>query len=164
MRNLNLIIAILIGLTFLSCSKDNSSNQDPLIGVWKPIKEVETYIDNSTIEFESSVCRQNSRFIINENGTLEFHEFANNEITGNCVERTEPVLTFGSWEKNSNGDYRIITTYTYTENQQSYTDDGIPDVLLFENNNNTLKIGYNDDEFINGNQLKNYYTEFVRID
>jgi hypothetical protein len=166
MKKLNLLLGILIGLTILSCSSDdnNDSNLDPLIGIWKPIKEVETYVDNSTIDFDFSSCHQMSRYTFSENGTLNIVEFANDEITGNCEERTEPILTFGSWEKNSIGEYRLITTYTYTANQQSYTDDDIPDVFEFSNNNNTLKIGYADDEIINGNQLQNYYTEFVRVE
>ncbi|QTD38212.1 hypothetical protein JL193_02580 [Polaribacter batillariae] len=102
-----------------------------------------------------------SRYTFNEDGTLNIVEFANDEINGDCEEKTKPVLTSGSWEKNSNGKYRLITTYT--DNQQSYTDNDIPDVFEITNNNNTLKIGYDDNEIINGKQLKNYYTEFIRI-
>jgi len=166
MKKLNLLIGILIGLTILSCSSDdnNDSNLDPLIGVWKPLKEVETYVDNSTIKSDFSSCHQMSRHTFNVDGTLDIVEFASDEINGNCEERTEPVLTSGSWAKNSSGEYRLITIHTYTANQQSYTDDDIPDVFVFENNNNTLKIGYADDEIINGNQLQNYYTEFIRVE
>jgi hypothetical protein len=166
MKKLKLLLTILIVFTFLSCSSEDNPNPnlDPLIGIWKPIKEVETYVDNSTTEFDFSSCTQMSRFIFNQDGTLDIVEFANDEISGNCEKRTEPVLTFGSWEKISDEKYRLITTYTYTTNQQSYTDDDIPDVFKFENNYNTVKIGYADDEIINGKQLQNYYTVFIRVE
>ncbi|WP_117884949.1 hypothetical protein [Aureibaculum luteum] len=161
-----LIVLVLVSsILFTSCTKENDQEpKDPIIGAWKPIKEVEVYTDNSISEFSNNNCNQKSRFIFFEDGSLDFIEYANDEVNDDCEKRTEPVLTFGSWERSVNGSYRIITTYTYTANQHSYTDDNIPDVFIFENNNNTLKFGYNDDEIINGKQLKHYYTEFLRVE
>lgn len=165
MKKRNLFVGLLTVLMLFSCpSEDDNPSIDPLIGVWKPIKEVETYIDNTINEVDYSECHQKSRYTFNKNGALNIQEFANNEFTGNCNEKTEPVLTSGSWEKDSDGNYRIRTTYTYTANQQSYTDNDIPDVFLFENNNKTLKFGYANDEIIDGKQLKNYYTVFLKVE
>jgi len=164
MKKLLLLVLIKI-LLFSSCTDENDKEiLDPLIGVWKPIKGVEVYSDDSISEFSYNSCSQKSEFIFFEDGSLDFIEYANNEITNECVKRTEPVLTYGSWEKNTTGQYRIVTTYTYTANQQDYTDDKIPDVFIFENNNNTLKFGYNDDEIIDGKQLKQYYIEYMRVE
>lgn len=164
MKNLNLLVVFLIGFTFLSCSSDenNDVNTDPLIGIWKPIKEVYTYVDNSTTVDAYSTCDQMSRFSFQQDGSLKIEEFGIDQRTGICTQRIEPVLTNGSWDKNSNGEYRLITTYTYTGNGSSYTDDN-PTTLSFTNKNNILKIEYADDAIFNGKQLKNHYTEFVRV-
>ncbi|MDN3667523.1 hypothetical protein ACFFU1_10050 [Algibacter miyuki] len=166
MKKINVLFTFLIALTILSCSSDdnNNSDNDPIVGVWKPIKEIETYNDNSTIEFEYTACQQRSRFTYNANGTANIVEFVNDEITGDCVQRTDPVLTSANWEKSENGKYRLITTHKYNVTSQIYTTDKIPDVFEFENNNNTLSIGYNDDEIIEGKQLKSYHTVFVRVE
>jgi hypothetical protein len=168
MKKLSLFIGILIGFLFLeSCSKENESgideNLNKVIGIWKPVKEGEIYVDQTIIENEYDECIQQGRFTFLENGTLQIKEFAKDEITNICEERIEPVLTLGNWEETNDG-YRLITTYTYTTNQQSFTDDGIPEIFTLSNNNTSLRIGYADDEIINGNQLEFYYTDFVKIE
>ena len=166
MKRINFLLVILTSTIILSCSDDDSKNitkSDILVGVWKPVKEVEVFTNNSIEESQFSICHQMSRFTFFDDGSLTILEFVNDEITKECEEKKEPVLTFGSWEKNLNNEYRLITTYTYTNNQESYTDDDIPDVFEFLSNN-VLQIGYNDDEVINGKQLKHYYTEFIRVE
>jgi len=168
MKKIGLFIGVLIGFLFFeSCSKNDKNiidvNLNKVVGIWKPIKEGEIYIDQTVIENQYNECSQKSRIIFLENGTLQFKEFAEDEITNICDERVEPVLTFGSWEETNSG-YRLITTYTYTANQQSYTDDGIPEIFTFSNNNTSLRIGYADNEIINGNQLEFHYTDFVKIE
>lgn len=166
MKNLKSLFVIFLTISIFSCSSDDNdnSNLDSVVGVWKPIKKVETYADNSADEVLFSTCQQMTRYTFFNDGALNIEEYAINEISGDCVLRTEPVLTSGSWQKNEDGQYRLITTYTYTANQNSYTDDNIPDIFEFSNNNNTLKIGYLDNEVIDGNQLLNHYTEFVRVE
>jgi len=69
MKKLNLIIGILIGITFLSCSSDennNSTQQDPIIGVWK-LTSIELNGENSDLHQcmleQTNTYKENGNFL-----------------------------------------------------------------------------------------------------
>lgn len=152
MKNLNLFIGIFISILFLtSCSKDKDSDNDSLVGTWKPIREVDVCSTGSEDIYEYSVCQQKSRYVFKNDGTLTINEYDDENSSGNCIE-----------------DYSLIGTWILNENKLTLTIAGETDTpTFFKLTSNNLKVGYYDsdanDPCDGGNLPSHYYTELVRV-
>jgi hypothetical protein len=152
MKKLNFLFYIVIVFVIISCSSDDSNEQillDPVVGIWKPTKNVNIY-DDGTQEIDiSTICEQQSRFTFFANGDFTVKNFEDKD--DDCVEDSGFQNAVASWGKTSETIYKIIGTYT-TNNQQTETFTEVYEIEF--PNTNTMRLAYVD-------QLS--YTEFNRI-
>tara|TARA_B110000483_G_C17842035_1_gene406971 strand:+ start:77 stop:541 length:465 start_codon:yes stop_codon:yes gene_type:complete len=154
MKKMKLFCGILIGFIILSsCSSDDDSTPTPetisIVGVWKPIKQVNVCSTGNEEIVDFTACLQMSRLTFDSNGTLNNMEYSDD--TGSCLEN------FG------NG------TWTLTEDNLSLNINGdISNPTFFELTNNTLQIGFFDSDPSNpcdgGNLRSLFYTEYTRVE
>lgn len=72
MKKLLLFFAALFCISFMVSCEDDAVVKSNIVGVWKPVKMVETVVDNSGSNSETyyySDCQQMSRWVFNENNT-----------------------------------------------------------------------------------------------
>ena len=151
MRKLNLLCGLLIGLLILSsCSNNDDSNSNSIIGVWKPVKEVDVCSTGSEQSSDYSACHQQSRYTFNADGSLTIVDYQ--------LENGDCIITYnenGVWQLNN--DNLTLTIGGETNNP-----------TFFELTNNTLRVGYYDsdpnDPCDGGNLPSHYYTEFNRVE
>ena len=150
MKNIKLFSAILISALILSsCSNNDDSNSTSIVGIWKPIAEVDVCSTGSEQVYDYSSCEQNGRTTFSSNGTLNITEFDDN--TGDCI---EDYNENGAWTLNGDNLSVIIEGETINP-------------TFFELTDNTLRVGYYDNEDIlcdGGNLPSHYYTEFTRVE
>lgn len=154
MKKANLFMYALLTLFIVSCSKDSDDNNDVagddlIIGVWKPVKYVWTYNGVEEVEIVNT-CEQKSRLTFESNGKIKTLDFYEDEDNGNCIEGDYGFVS-GSWEKNSDGSYKIITTYFDESTNKNETDTDILNISF--PNANTMKIMYDATD----------YSEYSRI-
>jgi len=149
MKKLKLFCGILIGLMiFSSCSKEDALS--PIIGTWKPVKDVEVCSTGSEEIYNFDSCEQTGRLIFNKDGNFSISAYY---LSGNdCL-----------------FEYKDYGTWAITNGNLSIKEDGITEqVTYFELSGNTLRVGqYEDDPdyFCDGeNLLSHYYMEFVRVE
>ncbi|MBL87252.1 MAG: hypothetical protein CMO82_13080 [Winogradskyella sp.] len=153
MKKMKLFLGILIGLLIISsCSSDDDSNSDTgsIIGTWKPIKEVDVCSTGFEDVYDFDSCEQTGRIIFSEDGTLNITEY--DLENGNCEQY-----------------YNSTGTWTLTGDNLSVTLDGETiNPTFFELTNNTLRVGYYDndenDPCDGGNLPSHYYTEYTRVE
>lgn len=151
MKKTQLILLIFISTLILSsCSSDDDSNSISIVGIWKPIAEVDVCSTGSEETYNYSTCEQLSRTTFSSNGTLNISEFDDN--TGDCIE-----------------DYNVNGTWVLNGGNLSATLEGETiNPTFFELTDNTLRIGYYDndanDPCDGGNLPSHYYTEFTRVE
>lgn len=141
MKKANLFMYALLTLFIVSCSKESDdtndlAGDDLIIGVWKPVKDVWTN-DGVREEYTYNTCEQKSRLTFESNGKIKTLEFYEDEDNGNCIEDDYGFVS-GSWEKNSDGSYKIITTYFDESTNMNETDTDI--ISISFPNSNTMKI------------------------
>jgi len=89
MKKLNFIFGVFIAFLILSaCSKDDNnsnSNQDPIIGVWKPVKEVDVNFDGTEDVYNITTCHQKSRYVFSENGEVSIVMFGDYNEDGDVL-------------------------------------------------------------------------------
>ena len=143
-------ILILVSFFIFSCKSDDDNNSNPndsnpndsIIGVWKPLREIDECPNGETDTFEYNECEQSGRLTFNSNGS--YAEFGMNGNINDCQIDYEDT---GSWSIDNEN-------LTITLSGESFP------VTFFEINNNTLKLGqYDDDECAGGW----YYLELVRV-
>ncbi len=136
MKNTNLFMCALLTLFIVSCSNDddnnNSTSDDLLIGVWKPVKDVDSSGSNDVYTY--TTCEQKSRITFEGNGNLKLLSFYDD--AENCIQ--DVGFVSGSWEKNSVGNYKITTTFLNEDTQQNETD--IETFNISFPTSNTMKI------------------------
>ncbi|HEY9168637.1 MAG TPA: lipocalin family protein [Lutibacter sp.] len=142
MKKANLFMYVLLTMFIVSCSKDDDSNNttddDLLIGVWKPVKDVWT--NNGVVEvYNYNTCEQKSRITFEGNGNMKTLSFYDNEGTSNCIEDNYGFIS-GSWEKISEGSYKVTTTYYDEYTKKNETD--IDTVSISFPTPNTMKVLY----------------------
>lgn len=146
MKKIKLFLVTLIGLFILSsCSSDDSnsnSNQDQIIGVWKPIKALEV-TPSGTYTYNYSSCEQQSRYTFSTNGNFDFFDY--NDNSGTCSVDDVGFIS-GTWERINDTQIKISNIY------QSETEIDIPDSVTFPNNN-LMRVTYG-----------GYYVEFSRVE
>lgn len=146
-----ILLGALIGVLILSsCSNNDDSNSTSIVGIWKPIAEVDVCSTGSKETYDYSSCEQLSRTTFSSNGTLNITEFDDN--TGDCI---EDYKENGTWTLN--GDNLSANLGGETINP-----------TFFELTSNTLRIGYYDNDANNpcdgGNLPSYYYTEYTRVE
>lgn len=151
MKNIQqiLLLIALITLFLLSCSEDDDTEtptEISIVGTWKPISYVNVCNDGTKSEDDLNACKQRSRYVFNEFGTVNFQEY--NFEDNNC-EAGE--LLIGSYEVT--GDL-LTLDWDYGE---------IDKPTIFKLNTATLEVGYYDND-VNGNcTLSHYYTSLTRV-
>jgi len=139
-------ILLLFALILLSCSNDDdnsqSESQNLIVGVWKPIKEIDRCPNQADDVYNLTECEQMGRLTFNSNGTLSDTGF--NENGEDCEI---------SYESNSTWEIR---------NGELFVDDnGVEEkVEFFEVTQNILKLGELDNDFCNGGI---YFTEYQKV-
>lgn len=153
MKKIKLFCGILIGLMiFSSCSSDddNSTNSTSIVGIWKPIKEVDVCSTGNEDIYTYDSCEQTDRVTFESNGNVNETSYYLNGNSDCVLDYTEN----GTWEIN-NGNLTIT--------QQGQT----IQITFFELTGNTLKLGQYDNDSNDlcdgGNLPSLYYTEFVRV-
>lgn len=163
MKKLNLLLAVLIGLSTLSCSSDdeNTMSQDVVIGIWKPIKVVEVYKVANDVTYEASSCYQKSRITFASDGSYNQQIFSENK-SGNCAESNSSNFISGTWSKTSDNQYtfKIIEYNDKTQQNEIFTGDH--DEITFPDQN-TMIIKFIDGRVYNGNMMEYYYDEYSRV-
>ncbi|MDP2067460.1 MAG: hypothetical protein Q8K04_00715 [Lutibacter sp.] len=154
MKKLNLFIYALLTLFIVSCSKDsdennNAAGDDLLIGVWKPVKDVETYNGVEEV-YIYNTCEQKSRLTFEGNGNIKILSFYDDEGNGNCIEDNFGFVS-GSWAKISEGKYKVTTTFYDEATKKNETD--TETISISFPNSNTMKIMYDATD----------YSEYSRI-
>lgn len=155
MKKLNLSIFALLTLFIVSCSKDSDDNNDLsgddlLIGVWKPVKDVETYNGVEEV-YIYNTCEQKSRLTFEGNGNIKILYFEEHEDTGNCIEENYDFIS-GSWEKISAGSYKVTTTYYDESTNMNETD--TETISISFPNSNTMKILYDATDYSEYSRLQ----------
>lgn len=150
MKKANLFMYALFTLFIVSCSKDNDNSNstvdDLIIGVWKPVKDVDSSTGTSEI-YTYTTCEQKSKITIEANGNLKVLSFYDD--SGNCIQDVSFVS--GSWEKISEGNYKVTTIFFDDDTQQNETD--IESISISFPNSNTMKIEFD----------STYFTEYSRV-
>ncbi len=154
MKQLNFITRGIILIVTISCSNNGIIIADPIIGTWKPVKEVGFVIDGTPVSIESTPCEQTSRYILTANGNFTYSEF-HEETGGGCVP-DESYIIDGTWVKLPTGQYQFDFNYFNAQTQQTESDSQTPDKVTFSNNNSTMRIIELVDE---GEE----YIEYVRV-
>jgi hypothetical protein len=158
MKKLNLLFILITGLIILSsCSNDDEgSEQNLIIGTWKPIKEVSVCSTGSEQVYDFDSCEQQSRYVFasHDNPDLE---------TDGTITITEKSLINGDCQTT----YTVTGTWSLDTDDLTLTIDGeTENPTFFELTSNRLRIGYYDndpnDPCDGGNLLSHYYTEFQR--
>jgi Lipocalin-like domain len=165
MKKLNLLLTIFIGLTILSCSSDNDNNnteQDILIGIWKPVKFVEVFSNAGEVIYEHSSCYQQSRITFSSDNILNQQLFDENN-SGDCFEDNSDNFISGTWEKISETQYNIQITFFNEDTQQNEIFEGEQDEIVFLNEN-TMRIVFNEGVDFNGDFLEYEYDEYIRVE
>ena len=152
-EKIKLLCRILIGLMiFPSCSSndDSNSNITSIIGIWKPVKEVDVCSTGNKETISFTTCAQMTRVTFYLDGDYNETQFRN--IDGDCTEF-----------RNEDG------TWSLTGDNLSTTLDGeIYNPTFFELENDTFRVGYYNNNVDNscdgGNLLSHHYTEFSRVE
>jgi len=138
MKRLNLLLGFLIGLIILSCSNDDSSeNQDPIIGSWKLASVTILDLNEIPISKESlSACEEQNSMIFSSNKDYTFSKF-NEDINGECYDSVQSILD-GNWSYSSINGYQISGIASFEDVifilNQKY------DQMFLSNNNSLLTV------------------------
>ena len=139
MKKINvLVLAILIGLTVLSCSSDDekpsNTDTDLIIGNWHPISEKKML--NGVEVTQDWTCGEFSTYSFMENGEFAIIEFIKDD-NGNCVEATysDSHMYKNYWENVGKDEYKLTSVYTNDITSETKTEQY---KMLFTNNNNTM--------------------------
>jgi hypothetical protein len=151
MKKTKLFVFILIGIiTFNACSSDkNNSENNPIIGTWKPIKKVEICSTGSIETYDYHECEKTGRTKFFSNGTVNITEYDLNN--GNCEQFDNAN---GSWRENNGILTLTFDGFSYSPN-------------FYELNNDTLKIGLLPSYspiYCESGQLSNYYIELIKVE
>lgn len=135
--------------TTISCSSDdgeNTSGNDPIIGIWKKVSETNNGEENDLDECD---LMQTTEF--KTNGTVEIKNYDLEE--GQCELTEIPEGFVVKWEKNSTDNYTIQVIYAgNVEDETIY-------ITEFSNNNNQLKIIVTNNS---GGETTTFTTTFIR--
>ena len=147
-----LALALIIG----ACSTSDSPDQDQIIGVWKPIRDVEVY-KNGTEEIDlPSVCELKNRFTFKEDGTFTITDFPESDDP-NCEENVGNLYLSGEWMKISESKYRFEFTCMMPDCEKITE---IPDEITFPNSN-IMIVRFNESD--PEEDVDYYYTELSRV-
>jgi len=97
MKKLFLLFTV-ISLVLTSCSSEDSSSQDPLIGTWTWYQSFDNGVEETLDD-----CDKMDTIVINSNGTLNESYFYNNN--GTCESDGTDSAT---WQNLGNNVYRIV--------------------------------------------------------
>ncbi|HUH47943.1 MAG TPA: lipocalin family protein [Arenibacter sp.] len=149
MKKQNLFYGLLaLFIIFSSCSKDDDSNSNSIVGIWKPIKEIDVCSNGSEEKIDYDSCEQTGRFVFEKSGSFsKIDNYLNNN--GDC-----------ELDESYNG------TWTLSDGDLSLNFGGLSlPAAYFELSGNTLRIGQYDDSWScqDGSSVSYYYTEYIKV-
>ncbi len=126
MKKILILSVILVSL--FSCSDDDETNLDPIIGTWKLEKQQIEDFDGTIVD-ETNECTIQSTLIFKSDNTSSVQLFGGPDQDGNCA--SDPVSK-ADWVNKGGNKYEILEEGETT-----------PDVLEinFEENNTKFTIG-----------------------
>jgi len=150
-------ILLILALIMSACSTSDSPNLDQIIGVWKPIRDVEVY-KSGTEEIDlPSVCELKNRFTFNEDGTFYQTDFPESDDS-NCEENVGNLYLSGQWMKMSVFKYKFEYTCMMPD-CENITE--TPDKITFPNSNMMI---VRFDGRVLGDDVDYYYSELSRVE
>ena len=161
MKKIILLLAMFVLIFPFGCSNDNDDEpkQDPIIGDWKTVKEVEVYKNGNEEVYFPTACEAKNRSTFREDGTFSTTGYPESD-DANCEELVGNLYLSGTWVKVANSKYQ----FTYKCYIPACADESIteaPDNVTFSNGNNTMVVRFNEDD---PEDLVNYYyTELERV-
>ena len=160
MKKLFLFLAVVILMFPFGCSNDddNTPKQDLIIGIWKPVKDVEVYTNGSQDIYTPSACELKNRYTFKADGSFFTTDFPESD-DGNCEELIGNLYLSGEWVKLSESKYKF--TYTCYIPNCDETIVETPDNVTFSNGNKTMIVRFNEDD--PEELVDYYYTELVRV-
>lgn len=107
MTKIKLIIILIISSSILSCSDDDSINQDPIIGNWK-IESIRIINlgENSLYGPTLTECKRLSRITFTSNQNFSFTDVVADGINLECFDRVQSISN-GAWSFDSNIGYQL---------------------------------------------------------
>ncbi|WP_442266805.1 lipocalin family protein [Tenacibaculum sp. ZS6-P6] len=111
-------------LLAVSCSDDDNTVTDPIIGTWKLEKQV-TQDNGQTID-ETNECTKKSTLVFNSDGTTTSEFYGGTDAT-NC---NSDGVDKGTWKSNGSGVYEFledggttpdVITINFTDNNTKFT-------------------------------------------
>jgi len=100
MKKLALIFACLSLMIATGCNDDDDKKvqEFPLVGTWKPIKEVRTVVDSAgagvSDEIDYTICQQESRWVFNENNSGKRSDKDEAGVPATCSTISERNFTY----------------------------------------------------------------------
>lgn len=104
-KALILVLALLIS----SCATNNDpveDTQDPVIGVWKPVREAAVFMDGTEISEAVSPCEQNNRITFMANGQFSQTDYQEGPDP-NCMQPVGNLFLSGTWMQLSENQYHV---------------------------------------------------------
>lgn len=159
------LILILISI-FISCSSsseevedivtENNSTENTIIGIWKPIKNVNKRYGKIE-SYVLSECQQKSRLTFKKDGT-----FIRATINSDCEQDTERTYN-GIWKFIESEKYSFIPSINIGASDDSVITE-IPDKMIFSNEGEEMTLKYEDFKTTSGNTWEYYTIIFERIE
>ena len=136
MEKLNLLLVIIIGIIFSSCSSDsdNITNQDVIVWEWKQVKTIKIDIDGIETFEDLTQCEQQGRLTLNSDGTLDFLRYFEDD-NNNCIE--DDSFVNGSWNNNQSS-YTFNFIFLDPSNSSNINITQTPIEVTFPNENKML--------------------------
>ena len=106
MKKLLLLPLLLI---LFSCSSEEGP-KDPIVGTWKYVKYLDYPVNSEEVlTKEASKCQLLTRMTFRKSNNLTTSYYINNPLNGECDVNTSATKHDLSWEKLSDGQYRIYS-------------------------------------------------------
>ena len=122
-------ILLLVGITIISCSKDNNETNgtDPIIGTWLSTQEGADIIEEGDEDIGDINLTFNFTLVFNSNGTLSQEiEFTSTDSLIQSLlselNEEEGGVSMGSWENSSNSPNFSNTKQTYSITTEGETE------------------------------------------
>lgn len=155
------LLIYVFALLICACSNSDDPNevtQDPIIGIWKPVREVVVFNDGHEESEAFTVCELKNRITFQGDGRFFMTDYPDSNDP-NCEELVGNLYLSGEWVQLSKNQYRIELICYIPNCDQTIVE--TPDLISFPMNN-IMRVHENDDD--PGNGINYYFDEFERIE
>jgi len=154
-------LIVVFALLMSACSTNDDSNvvnQDPIIGVWQPVREVAVFDDGHEVSEAVSICERKNRVTFQANGHFFMTDYPESDDP-NCMEQVGNLYLSGQWMQMSKHHYHFEMMCAMHGCDDSITE--IPDAITFPTPN-LMHIRENDDDPTD--DIDHFYLEFERVE